>query len=239
MPLHRTSMSEHETRTRDTRLPEDGSEQGEGKADALLHKTLVANIDVDRLPEDRADAIDHAFAESKEIRSYLNGKSSIESLRAVRNIVAERCSAAGLDEKDREEILAASDRRLEDIIRSCHDYGRAVNRLEHSKAARFALEEDKFAKTVASKDAARRRAHEALIDTLRIFNRFHSAVLHDRYRVDIPNSALVDDALLLDRNNAGQWALATDYYLRAKHLVELIRKKKEQKSSAPPEEQAA
>lgn len=222
------------------RQPLDAADAQESeKADTILHSTLIANVDVERLPEDRTSAIDHAFAESKEIKAYLNGKTTIDSLRAVQDLVVERCSSANLDAKTRSEILAASQRRLEDVVNACHNYGRIVDRLEHTKAGRFTLEEDRFAKTLASFDAARRRSHEAMIDALRIFNRHHSVVLHERYGIDIPNATLIDDSLLHDRDTAGQWALATDYYLRAKHLVELIRKKKEQKDSAPPEEQAA
>lgn len=233
-------MPEHEP-SKHVALPTDAMDidKESTKTDTLLHATLTADVDVDRLPDDRADAINHAFAESKEIQSYLSGATTIESLRIVQELVAKACSEARLDAKTRSEILAASQRRLEDVVNACHNYGRIVDRLEHTKAGRFTLEEDRFAKTLASFDAARRRSHEAMIDTLRIFNRYHSVVLHERYGIDIPNATLVDDSLLHDRDTAGQWALATDYYLRAKHLVELIRKKKEQKDSAPPEEQAA
>lgn len=221
------------------RPPDAADAQESERADKILHATLIANVDVDRLPEDRAEAIDRAFAESKEIQSYLGGATTIESLQVVRNMISEKCSEAGLDMKTCGEICATSDRRLENIVHACHNYGRTVDAFEHTKTARFTLEEDKFAKILSSADAARRRSHEAMMDTLRVFNRYHSAVLHDRYHVDIPNSALVDDALLLDRDRAGTWALTTDYYLRAKHLVELIQKKKEQIRSAPSEEQAA
>lgn len=212
----------------------------EQKADVLLKNALSSETSVDRLRPEQLDELEIAFLKSAEIQRYLKNETPIDRLGDVLEEIEGQCREKKIDEATSKQILEAAQRQLKNVIDACHDYALSVDRFERTKLARFRMEDDKFARILEQWDVTRRRAHESMLSTFRGFNRYHSAVLHKHYGIDIPNSLLIGDSIMRSRDVAGEWALASDYYLRANELIKQIKKRKEQPVEAAPRgEQAA
>lgn len=217
-------------------------EETDPQADELLKRyTKMESVNVSELPPDQQSELEQAFKRSPEIHAYLTGRSPLTTLERIEGVLSDASHAAGLTDKDAETVVGTSRRLRKEIEDQCDAYGRTIDRMEASKLRRFHLDDRALAEQLTGEDRARRLAHTAVIDRLRAFNRYHRVVLHERYGINAPNELLIDDLLLRDRDMASRWALRTDYYVRAKHLIDLIeeQKRKGQAGEPVPSERAA
>lgn len=221
-------MTSTETTTAPLETPAESSSGSERDADAILHEYLDRDRRIDTLPPEEAAALRRAFEESETITRYREG-TTIDDLRSA--------SAALHSEEMMRAVPAEELRHYADqighTVRSiellCGRYAQSIRAIEGMRLRRYHMEDWRVTERLESFDRMRRATHDELIATL---NQQYRTLqrLTTTHRVRLPRAAQVPKELRPEapndprRENVGEWAITTDYYLRAQHLLALIEK---------------
>lgn len=205
------------------------------KPDELLGQYLEARRSVSEISEQDVEDIESAFRNSPTIREYEVEQITIEKLESSDQLVRDLAVQAGLAPEVTEGIVAHQQELVAEIEKSVEDYVNRVRSFEQvDTIQRLRLDPEHYRESREKHDEYRRYAHNAMIDSFRAYNRFMSVELHTKYGIDVRNEYLfseemfpVDtDSRFIARSHSEKWAKQSDYFIRARHLIERIKEKR-------------
>lgn len=209
--------------------------EAERSLDGMLHRYADESdeLRVEDLSPEKIEEIERAFAESTEIQRYLGGPITIDCIMETPDVLHRLAADAGIHRKTATALVNRSQELASDIRLLCGRYGGLVRQFNRSKIARFHIGHAKLVDDLGEVDKSRRTAHETLLDAMRIYNRFLSWEVYKNHGLSVPKEYFIPESFLRNREGSRKisttWALTTDYYLRAKSLIESARAAHEQK----------